>query len=291
MGTASGCVCVYLALADGSSGSQSICMHSEELQTAATKGDTKTVVALLARGADVHCKTNDGYGFSRLPPGVVLLATMRGGRSVHPGGLLEWLFSRCRKTVLHWASLNGHTETAMALVKAGADVRCKDNDGYGFSCCIGSSGIVRRVRCGRSVHSEWSCSCRWAVQVDGAALGVIERPHGDGDCAGQGGRGRALQDQRRVRFLEAASSRRCVGYNAGRTVRALRTELQEWLVSLCRNTALHLASLNGHTETATTLAKAGADAHCKNNMGYRSRAVSLCRRFVTPRGGCSVHSG
>jgi hypothetical protein len=29
------------------------------------------------------------------------------------------------------ASENGHTETAMALFKAGADVRFKDNDGYG----------------------------------------------------------------------------------------------------------------------------------------------------------------
>ena len=39
----------------------------------------------------------------------------------------------CRRTALHYASLNGHTETAMALVKAGADVHCKANDGCGFS--------------------------------------------------------------------------------------------------------------------------------------------------------------
>ncbi len=37
----------------------------------------------------------------------------------------------CRRTALHLASFNGHTETAMALVKAGADVHCKENDGYG----------------------------------------------------------------------------------------------------------------------------------------------------------------
>ena len=37
----------------------------------------------------------------------------------------------CRGTALHWASGNGHTETAMALVTAGADVHCKDKYGYG----------------------------------------------------------------------------------------------------------------------------------------------------------------
>ena len=37
-------------------------MHSEELRTAAKEGDTETVAALLARGADVHGKTNLGYG-------------------------------------------------------------------------------------------------------------------------------------------------------------------------------------------------------------------------------------
>ncbi len=121
-----------------------------------------------------------------------------------------WL---CRRTALHLASQDGHTETATALVKAGADVRCKDNDGYGFSgqhpCIVGLP------QCG----------------ADGPA------------------------------------------------------ELHQWLFGLCRNTALHLASLNGHKETATALAKAGADVHCKNTMGYGSRAASLCRRFVTQRGG------
>ena len=35
----------------------------------------------------------------------------------------------CRMTALHVASQNGHTETAEALVAAGADVHSKDNDG------------------------------------------------------------------------------------------------------------------------------------------------------------------
>ncbi len=111
------------------------------------------------------------------------------GRTVRPlrAELQECLFWLCRWTALHWASLNGHTETAMALVKAGADVHCKDNDGYGCSGCI-------------------------VVSV-GLPL-----------CGG------------------------------GRSV-------------LCRQTALYFASLNGHTETAMALVKAGADVHCKTNHG------------------------
>jgi hypothetical protein len=60
------------------------------------------------------------------------VATVWGGRPVDSGlGLQEWLFWLCRWTVLHYASQNGHAETAMALVRAGADVHCTENDGYG----------------------------------------------------------------------------------------------------------------------------------------------------------------
>ncbi len=37
----------------------------------------------------------------------------------------------CRNTALHLALRYGHSETAMALVKAGADVHCKASAGYG----------------------------------------------------------------------------------------------------------------------------------------------------------------
>ncbi len=49
----------------------------------------------------------------------------------------------CRRTALHWASKNGKTQTAVALVKAGADVHGKDNNGYGCSGYITTTGFVR----------------------------------------------------------------------------------------------------------------------------------------------------
>ncbi len=60
-----------------------------------------------------------------------------------------WL---CRDAALHLASDQGHTQTALALVEAGADVHCKDKDGYGLwlardhhACVLGSlAGLCDR---------------------------------------------------------------------------------------------------------------------------------------------------
>jgi hypothetical protein len=157
------------------------------------------------------------------------------GRPVRPVGveLKECLFWLCRNTALHRASENGHTETAMALVTAGADVHCTTNRSYGLSG-LRPRVVVVTVRGGRSVHSGWSGrSACLALQMHGAAFGVVEGPHGDGDGAGHGRRGRALQDQRtvhgRVRFLALHP---CVAWCAtvsGRSVRPLGVELQECL--------------------------------------------------------------
>jgi hypothetical protein len=72
-----------------------------------------------------------------------------------------WL---CRRTALHLALLNGHTETAMALAKAGVDVHCKDDDGYGFSGFILVLLVCRRAGAdgpstrGRSCKGLFGCA-------------------------------------------------------------------------------------------------------------------------------------
>ena len=106
-----------------------------------------------------------------------------------------------------------------------------------------------------------------AVQADRAAPCVNTRPYRDGDGAGQGPRGRALQESRRVRF--SGLPPRVIGRSAAWTVRPLGVERQECqcLFWLCRDTALHNAPYNGHTETALALVKAGADVHCKGSLG------------------------
>ncbi len=57
-----------------------------------------------------------------------------GGRDVHwciesDGDSQAYLWL-CSKTALHLASERGQMGTALALVKAGSDVHCKNNDGY-----------------------------------------------------------------------------------------------------------------------------------------------------------------
>ncbi len=82
---------------------------------------------------------------------------------------------------MHYASLNGHTETAKALVAAGADVHRQDNEGYGqgrvacgASLAIASArrqvpGAGARRRAGRSRGD----GCGLAMQANGASPYVV----------------------------------------------------------------------------------------------------------------------
>ena len=265
------------------------------MHLASKNGHTETAMALVEAGVDVHCKGNDGYGSSRLPPDVVGLRQCGAAGPSTPGwGCRRGCLLPCRWTALHLASLNGHTETALALVEAGADVHCTGNDGYGFSRLHPRVvGFARmRGRPVRPVGVGAAGGAVWAVQEDGAALGVFERPHGDGDGAGQGGRGRALQGRRRVRVLglhpRVVGLRQCGA--AGQSTPGL--ELQEWLFWPCRSTALHCASNNGHTETAMALVKAGVNVHGKGKNGYGSSGCILALLVRSEcEGGRSVPSG
>ncbi len=79
------------------------------------------MTAVVESGADVHAKDIQGYG-----------------RPLHHGGGCCFLFGRCdagtcwpcRGTALHLASGQGHTEIVKTLVKVGADVHCKNDEGY-----------------------------------------------------------------------------------------------------------------------------------------------------------------
>ena len=82
--------------------------------------------------------------------------------------LHECRLGLCRRTALHlasdrsrhYASERGHLETAMALVKAGADVHCKANDGYGSRAASLCGWVAHSAGADGPVHSalerqEW----------------------------------------------------------------------------------------------------------------------------------------
>ena len=60
-----------------------------------------------------------------------VFSTHSAGRTLYSvGRSCESVSGLCSRTALHRASSNGHTETVLALVEAGADVHCKTNAGY-----------------------------------------------------------------------------------------------------------------------------------------------------------------
>jgi hypothetical protein len=76
----------------------------------------------------------------------------------------------------------------------------------------------------------------------------------------------------------------CATVRGGRSVHS-GVERQEWLLWLCRSTALHLALLAGKTETAMAIFLADAGTLCPSKDRYGPRAASersgehhLCRQ-------------
>ncbi len=141
------------------------------LHRASRNGHKVTAMALVKAGADVHCKDNDGYGFlaaSWSHRHVTQCGADGPSTRAGAAGVAVWL---CRRTALHYASSNGYTATAMALVKAGADVRCKANDGYGFSRLHPRVGWVSDSvgADGPSTRGGAAEVSVWAVQEYGAA--------------------------------------------------------------------------------------------------------------------------
>ncbi len=95
-----------------------------ELHSAFGRAETAMVLAgigTLKAGAKLHGTDNDGYGSAR---GAYRCFGQRAekalcSRAVGVHGL-------CRFNALHAVSVNGLTETAKALIGAGADVHCKE---------------------------------------------------------------------------------------------------------------------------------------------------------------------
>jgi hypothetical protein len=100
----------------------------------------------------------------------------------------------CRKTALHDASSNGHTESVKALLAKGAAVNAEDKVKCAFPCCMGcmDAGCTRRQ--GHAPFGSW-VERVGAMQGDGAAPRIFQRPHGEREGAAREGRGREREER------------------------------------------------------------------------------------------------
>ncbi len=182
----------------GSRWSVSAPCRETALHLASRNGHTESVKALLEKGADVNAASNN-----YLKCAISWLPVLHGRRLHAPAKAARRFGSwpseaaPCRHTALHHASRNGHTESVMALLEKGADVNAASRDKCAFPgclCCMGDGCTHRQRPCAVRLVVERV----GAMQGDGAAPRILQRPHGEREGAAREGRGRERREQRQV---------------------------------------------------------------------------------------------
>ena len=118
--------------------------NENALIAAASEGQIETVQALIAAGADVNFRNNDGHS-------ALILAAARGHIAVVGYLIAAGADVNARDNVHGISSLNlaatqGHTEMVRDLIAAGADVNARTNNGISALIRAASDGQTEIVR-------------------------------------------------------------------------------------------------------------------------------------------------
>jgi ankyrin repeat protein len=203
------------------------------LMFAAYEGHTDTVQALVAQGADVNAKANDG--------GTALMQAAYEGHTDTVQALLEKGVDANAKanngsTALMFAAYEGHTDTVQALVAQGADVNAKDNN-----------GITALMKAAYEGHTD-------TVQALVAKGADVNAKDNDGATALM--QGAFLGHIDTVQALLEKGADANAKDNTGVT-------------------ALMLAAGKGHTDAVQALLEKGADINAKANKGFSALIMAL----------------
>jgi ankyrin repeat protein len=131
------------------------------LISAAMNGQTETVRALLAAGADVHA-TNDSALCSAACWGhtEVVKALLASGADVHAYD----------DEALRFAAYNGHTEIVKVLLASGADVHARDDEALRWAARNGRTGTLRVLTRHIFARESWRGKSRAEIEAQANAL-------------------------------------------------------------------------------------------------------------------------
>ena len=231
------------------------------MRTSAAQGDIEMIDVFLEGDNSLHMTSAALIGASRAGNLMIVERLLEAGVKVNTGPN-----NFGRLTALQAASEGGHLEVVERLIIAGADINADPAEDSGYTALQAASsgghlGVVERLlNAGANANAspaEYYGHTALQAASEGGHLGIVDRLLKAGADANAGYTApKPLGAVKRFILPQA------IPYDAPRTVH-------------CRQSALELASENGHVEVVERLLLAGANVSGDRNQGHGDRETAL----------------